>query len=104
MPSLKENLLNLLAIAVPQENPLNPATGKLNPPKPKKKDPRTDVLERLKVMSGVQVSCRFDPCQTFLSSQNMLHLTLQGVEEHKKLVASVTKEKELKTRIKELIR
>jgi len=64
-----------------KENPLNPATGKLNPPKPKKKDPRTDVLERLKVMSGVQ-----------------------GVEEHKKLVASVTKEKELKTRIKELIR
>ena len=28
----------------------------------------------------------------------------QGIEEHKKLIASVTKEKELKTRIKELIR
>ena len=31
-------------------------------------------------------------------------LKTQGIEEHKKLIASVTKEKELKTRIKELIR
>ena len=55
----------------------------------------------MKVMSGVQVSCLTKP---FLLSRNMPHLTMQGVEEHKKLVASVTKEKELKTRIKELIR
>ena len=44
-----------------QDVPWNPATGKLNPPKPKKKDPRTEVLERLKVMSGVQVSCLTKP-------------------------------------------
>lgn len=64
-----------------KENPLNPTTGRLAAPRPKKRDPRTEVFERLKVMSGVQ-----------------------GVEEYKKLVASVTKEKELKSRIKELIR
>ena len=29
---------------------------------------------------------------------------VQGIEEYKKLVASITKEKELKSRIKELIR
>ena len=34
----------------------------------------------------------------------MKSLKTQGIEEHKKLIASVTKEKELKTRIKELIR
>ena len=34
----------------------------------------------------------------------MTSLKTQGIEEHKKLIASVTKEKELKTRIKELIR
>ena len=34
----------------------------------------------------------------------MRSLKTQGIEEHKKLIASVTKEKELKTRIKELIR
>ena len=34
----------------------------------------------------------------------MQSLKTQGIEEHKKLIASVTKEKELKTRIKELIR
>jgi len=64
-----------------KENPLNPTTGRLAAPRPKKRDPRTEVFERLKVMSGVQ-----------------------GIEEYKKLVASITKEKELKSRIKELIR
>jgi len=64
-----------------KENTLNSTTGKLSAPKPKKRDPRTEVFDRLKVFNGVQ-----------------------GIEEHKKLIASVTKEKELKTRIKELIR
>jgi len=64
-----------------KENSLNSATGKLSAPKLKKRDPRTEVFDRLKVFNGVQ-----------------------GIEEHKKLIASVTKEKELKTRIKELIR
>ena len=35
---------------------------------------------------------------------HLKNLKTQGIEEHKKLLASVTKEKELKTRIKELIR
>jgi len=64
-----------------KENPLNPSTGRLAAPRPKKKDSRNEVFERLKVMSGVQ-----------------------GIEDYKKLVASVTKEKELKSKIKELIR
>jgi len=64
-----------------KENPLNPTTGRLAAPRPKKKDPRTEVFERLKPLSAVQ-----------------------GIDEYKKLVASVTKEKELKSRIKELIR
>lgn len=64
-----------------KENPLNPTTGRLAAPRPKKKDSRNEVFERLKVMSSIQ-----------------------GIEEYKKLTASVTKEKELKSRIKELIR
>jgi len=64
-----------------KENPLNQTTGKLAAPRPKKKDSRNEVFEKLKVMSG-----------------------LQGLDEYKKLIANVTKEKELKSRIKELIR
>jgi len=64
-----------------KENPLNPTTGKIAAPKPKKKDPKSEVFERLKVVSG-----------------------FQGVDEYRKLVASVTKEKDIKSRIKELLR
>ena len=64
-----------------KENPLNPITGKIAAPKPKKKDPKSEVFEKLKVVSG-----------------------FQGVDEHRKLVASVAKEKEIKSRIKELLR
>ena len=80
-----------------QENSLNSATGKLSAPKLKKRDPRTEVFDRLKVFNGVQVINR----NYFRLHDN---LKTQGIEEHKKLIASVTKEKELKTRIKELIR
>ena len=80
-----------------QENSLNSATGKLSAPKLKKRDPRTEVFDRLKVFNGVQVIDR----NYFRLHDN---LKTQGIEEHKKLIASVTKEKELKTRIKELIR
>ena len=80
-----------------QENSLNSATGKLSAPKLKKRDPRTEVFDRLKVFNGVQVMNR----NYFRLHDN---LKTQGIEEHKKLIASVTKEKELKTRIKELIR
>ena len=38
-----------------QENTLNSTTGKLSAPKPKKRDPRTEVFDRLKVFNGVQV-------------------------------------------------
>ena len=38
-----------------QENSLNSATGKLSAPKLKKRDPRTEVFDRLKVFNGVQV-------------------------------------------------
>jgi len=64
-----------------KENPINPSTGKLATPKPRKKDPRLEVFEKVKPLS------RF-----------------QSVEEYKKLTASLTKEKDLKQRIKELIR
>jgi len=64
-----------------KENPLNPITGKLGAPKPKKKDPKSEVFERLKVVSS-----------------------FQGVEEYKKMVASISKEKDVKNRIKELLR
>jgi len=64
-----------------KENPLNPITGKIAAPKPKKKDPKSEVFEKLKVVSG-----------------------FQGVDEHRKLVASVAKEKDIKSRIKELLR
>ena len=39
-----------------QENSLNSATGKLSAPKLKKRDPRTEVFDRLKVFNGVQVT------------------------------------------------
>lgn len=64
-----------------KENPLNPSTGRLSAPRPKKREPRTEVLDRLRVMSGVQ-----------------------GLEEHKKVVAGLSKERDVKVRIKELIR
>jgi len=64
-----------------KENPLNPTTGKISAPKPKKKDPKSEVFEKLKVVSS-----------------------FQGVEEYKKMVASVSKEKDIKSRIKELLR
>jgi len=64
-----------------KENPLNPSTGKISAPKPKKKDPKSEVFEKLKVVSS-----------------------FQGVEEYKKMVASVSKEKDIKSRIKELLR
>merc|ERR1719177_77965 len=37
-----------------KENSLNSATGKLSAPKLKKRDPRTEVFDRLKVFNGVQ--------------------------------------------------
>ena len=64
-----------------KENPFNPSTGKIGAPKPKKKDPKSEVFERLKVVSS-----------------------FQGVEEYRKMVASVAKEKDVKSRIKELLR
>jgi len=64
-----------------KENPLNPSTGKISAPKPKKKDPKSEVFEKLKVVSS-----------------------FQGVEEYRKMVASVSKEKDIKSRIKELLR
>jgi len=64
-----------------KENPLNPSTGKISAPKPKKKDPKSEVFEKLKVVSS-----------------------FQGVDEYKKMVASVSKEKDIKSRIKELLR
>jgi len=64
-----------------KENPLNASTGKISAPKPKKKDPKSEVFEKLKVVSS-----------------------FQGVEEYKKMVASVSKEKDIKSRIKELLR
>ena len=64
-----------------KENPLNPITGKIAAPKPKKKDPKSEVFEKLKVVSG-----------------------FQGVDEHRKLVSSVANEKDIKSRIKELLR
>ena len=64
-----------------KENPLNPLTGKIGAPKPKKRDPKSEIFEKLKVVSS-----------------------FQGVDEYKKLVASVTKEKDIKSRIKELLR
>ena len=64
-----------------KENPLNPSTGKISAPKPKKKDPKSEVFEKLKVVSS-----------------------FQGVEEYRKMVSSVSKEKDIKSRIKELLR
>jgi len=64
-----------------KENPLNALTGKIGAPKPKKRDPKSEIFEKLKVVSS-----------------------FQGVDEYKKLVASVAKEKDIKSRIKELLR
>jgi len=64
-----------------KENPINPTTGKLSAPKPKKKDPMSEALEKIKPLSQYQ-----------------------NVEDYKKLVNSITREKELKQRIKELLR
>ena len=64
-----------------KENPLNPSTGKISAPKPKKKDPKSEVFEKLKVVSS-----------------------FQGVEEYRKTVASVSREKDIKSRMKELLR
>jgi len=64
-----------------KENTYNALTGKFVLQKPKKKDPKTEVIDRLKFVSS------------FL-----------GAEEHRRMMASLTKEREIKSRIKELIR
>ena len=51
-PAVKLPVANAL---LSQENSLNSATGKLSAPKLKKRDPRTEVFDRLKVFNGVQV-------------------------------------------------
>jgi len=64
-----------------KENPYNAMTGKMTIPKPKKKDSRQEVLEKFKFVTSIQ-----------------------SIDEYKKLMASVGKEKEIKYRIKELQR
>lgn len=64
-----------------KENPYNAMTGKMTIPKPKKKDSRQEVLEKFKFVTSIQ-----------------------SIDEYKKLMASVSKEKEIKYRIKELQR
>ena len=64
-----------------KENPYNAMTGKMTIPKPKKKDSRQEVLDKFKFVTNIQ-----------------------SIDEYKKLMASVSKEKEIKYRIKELQR
>ena len=64
-----------------KENPYNAMTGKMTIPKPKKKDSKQELLDKFKFVTNIQSS-----------------------EEYKKLMASVSKEKEIKYRIKELQR
>ena len=64
-----------------KENPYNAMTGKMTIPKPKKKDSRQEVLDKFKFVTRIQ-----------------------SIDEYKKLMASVSKEKEIKYRIKELQR
>jgi len=64
-----------------KENPYNAMTGKMTIPKPKKKDSKQELLDKFKFVTSIQ-----------------------SIEEYKKLMASVSKEKEIKYRIKELQR
>ena len=64
-----------------KENPYNAMTGKLSIPKPKKKDSKQELLDKFKFVSS-----------------------FQGIEEYKKVMAGVSKEREIKYRIKELLR
>ena len=64
-----------------KENPFNAMTGKMTIPKPKKKDSRQEVLDKFKFVTSIQ-----------------------SIDDYKKLMASVSKEKEIKYRIKELQR
>ena len=40
-----------------KENPLNPSTGKISAPKPKKKDPKSEVFKKFKVVSSIVHKC-----------------------------------------------
>ena len=64
-----------------KENPYNAMTGKMTIPKPKKKDSKQELLDKFKFVASIQ-----------------------NIDEYKKLIASVSKEKEIKYRIKELQR
>ena len=64
-----------------KENPYNAMTGKLTVTKPKKKDSKTEFLEKMKFTAS-----------------------FQSIDEYKKCLAAVSKERELKYRIKELHR
>ena len=64
-----------------KENPYNAMTGKMTIPKPKKKDSKQELLDKFKFVANIQ-----------------------SIEEYKKLMASISKEKEIKYRIKELQR
>ena len=57
-----------------KENPYNAMTGKMTIPKPKKKDSKQELLDKFKFVTSIQ-----------------------SIEEYKKLMASVSKEKEIKT-------
>ena len=64
-----------------KENPFNAMTGKLTIQKPKKKDSKQELLDKFKFVAS-----------------------FQGIEEYKKVLAGVSKEREIKVRIKELLR
>ena len=64
-----------------KENPFNAMTGKLTIQKPKKKDSKQELLDKFKFVSS-----------------------FMGIEEYKRVLAGVSKEREIKVRIKELLR
>ena len=64
-----------------KENPFNAMTGKLTIQKPKKKDSKQELLDKFKFVAS-----------------------FQGIDEYKKVLAGVSKEREIKVRIKELLR